>query len=123
MPNPDFLKPKPGMTSLEAAALYLSDGETSDPAKAAHYADASVLNIDELQKAHLRRMMGFDWEVTMKDKRMTVYSKEYPYVSKTVKTSGIMNERTVDKLVDLCLEVKLLFEAEKEAGKEQQSDD
>lgn len=113
MPDPRFLEPKPGMSSLEAAALYLSDGETSDPAKAAHYADASVLDLDELQKAHLRRMMGFDWSVTMKDKRMTVFSTEYPYVSKTVKTSGVMNEKTVDKLVDTCLAVKLLFEEEK----------
>jgi hypothetical protein len=114
------------MTSLEAAALYLSDGATKDPNEAVHYnatgAGSDGFDLDELQKAHLRRMMGCDFSITIKNKRLTVFTTEYPYVSKTVKTSGLMNEKTVDKLVDTCLAVKLMFEEEKQKVADNESD-
>lgn len=116
---PDQTPDKP-MTSLEAAALYLSNGETNDPAKAAHYTDGTILDMDELQRAHLRRMMGVDFGVSIKDRKMTVFTKEYPYVSKSIRIGKTITEKTIDKLVDLCLSVKLQYEEDK--AKEESSE-
>lgn len=114
MPNPKYLQPQPGLTSVQAAALYLSDGKTDDPEEAVHYnatgAGADGFQMDELQKAHLRRMMGFNFEVKLKHKKITVYSTETPYVMHETKYSGIMNEKTVDKIVDACATLKELYE-------------
>lgn len=111
MPDPRYLQPKKGMTSLEAAALYLSDGQTKDPALAVA-SQGNPFNLDDLQRSHLRRMMGFDWSVTVNGKKLTAYSTEYPYVSETVKFNGLIDEKAVDKLVDVCVKLKETYEAE-----------
>lgn len=103
---------KKGMSSLEAAALYLSDGVTSDPNEAVHRVNGgNGLNIDELQKAHLRRMMGFDFNVKYDYKKLVVYSLESPLLSEEADFSGTWNEEDIDILVDTCLKLKEAWDA------------
>jgi hypothetical protein len=103
------------LSSLEAAALYLSDGATKDPAKAA-IIDANKkneLNMDALQRAHLRRMMGFNFRIKMQPNKIHVSSTQDPYVTTWCRITGddvingqITNEATLDRLVDACARLK-----------------
>lgn len=99
------------MTSLEAAALILSNGTTTDIEQAAYYDEGTELNLDALQRAHLRRMMGFDFQLKIRDKKLIVYSTEGPFVRTWCGYGVTMGEKTVEKLVDACLRLKLKYEA------------
>lgn len=119
MPKTDYLKPKEGVTSAQAAALYMTDGRTDDAGlvNKATKIDNAVgehgFYFDALDKDHLVKTIGFPFEVVIKNKRLTVYAKEKPEITKTVKFSGIENEKMVEKLVALCLDVKKMYEEEK----------
>ncbi len=88
-----------GLTSREAAALYLSDGKTDDPALASmldyakkqpellipkgligetKYKPAQLVieDPDEVERKQLRDAIGFDYKVTIKDKKATVRDLE-----------------------------------------------
>lgn len=99
------------LTSIEAAALYLSNGATKDIEKAAHYDQGEDLNLDALQRAHMRRMMGFDFQLKIQKKKLVVYSTEGPFVRTWCGYNGTMDEKAVDKLVDACLRLKTKHEA------------
>jgi|SRR6185437_5485127 len=115
---------KKGMTSLEAAALVLSNGHTTDLNKAAVMSKGVDLNMDNLQRAHLRRMMGFDFQIKQTATKIHVYSKEGPHVSTSAKIwqgeldeyGNIINEELIDRLVDACLRLKKKWIAAKRAG-------
>jgi hypothetical protein len=51
------------MTSVEAAALLLSGGATTDPDEANLMNDGQLLDPDALERAYYRRLFGFDFEV------------------------------------------------------------
>lgn len=104
--------PKQGLTSLEAAALLVSGGKTKDYQEANHMA-SNPFDLDKLQQAHLRRMMGFDWGVDITYKKMRVYSKQAPFVESTADFSGLMDEDAVDILVETCLDVKMKWDEAK----------
>lgn len=112
-------KPDTSLTSLEAAALYLSEGQTSDPDEAVHY-NNQAFSIDALQKAHLRRMMGFDFSVDIKDKKMIVFSKEAPFLTEESEYSGVMDEDAVDVLVETCAALKVAWDDAKELDEEEE---
>jgi len=57
-----------GMTSLEAAALYSSNGATSDVEEANLLAEGKILDPDKLQRAFFRRALGFDFSVITDEK-------------------------------------------------------
>lgn len=109
-------------TSLEAAALILSQGQTKDVEKANHIAaGGNPFDMDRLQQAHLRRMMGFDWSLTQNYKKVIVHSNESPFVSESFDFSGEWDEDDVKLLTEACLKLKEAWDEEKakEAGDEE----
>lgn len=58
-------QPQKGMTSLDAAALVLSDGRTTDPEKAEAYATGHTFDMDALEKSALVRWTGFPFSMTV----------------------------------------------------------
>lgn len=119
-PNDDQPKKK-SMTSLEAAALILSEGHTSDLNEAATYAKGVSLEMDGLQRAHLRRLMGFDFEMQQLPNIILVTSKEKPYVrtrcdileGETDDRGNIIDDALINRLVDTCMRLKVKWAAEK----------
>lgn len=113
---------KKGLTSLEAAALILSDGQTTDPNKAVSMSQGVDLNMDGLQRAHLRRMMGFDFEMQQLPNVILVTSKEKPLVRSRCKVlkgetdeyGNVISDDLINRLVEACLDLKLKYDAEKE---------
>lgn len=112
-------KKKTGLTSEEAAALFLSDGRTKD-VQMATILDQNAkneLDMDGLQRAHLRRMMGFDFRVKLAPNKIHVSSTDPPYLSthmklkegdavETIQGFGLTNEAAIDRLVDACARLK-----------------
>lgn len=110
-----------GLTSLEAAAMYLSDGKTTDPSIAAVMAsNAPVIGEDDIkldrqQKAHLVEMMGFDFKIKITPTKIHVSNVGKPHFSAYTRlTQGdlapdgmIMNMDTVNRLVDACERLKI----------------
>lgn len=123
MPDPRFLQPKPGMTSLQAAALYLSDGATDDPNIAAithvHGDDELIgdkyLKLDLQQKASLVEMMGFDFKIMITPRKIHVSNNGKPHFSAYCKLKPedvdgrnmLTNVEAVNRLVDACLRLKI----------------
>lgn len=112
---------KKGLTSIEAAALILSDGKTTDPTMAASISDGNDLDMDALQRSHLRRMMGFDFRMKVAPNKIHVSSKQEPYVTtycklkegdvlETFNGFGLTNEDVIDRLVDACSRLKAKWE-------------
>lgn len=62
------MKNRPTMTSVEAAALLISEGKTTDPEQASLMQDGKLLDPDNLERAHFRRALGFDFSVLHDDK-------------------------------------------------------
>lgn len=116
--NPQDYDPSK-LTSVEAAALYLSNGQTTDPVKASMMASGQELDMDAMQRSHLRRMMGFDFRIKIQPNKIHVSSKQEPFVTTWMRIKEgdvvngmIANEETVDRLVDACLRLKLKYEKE-----------
>lgn len=113
----------PTLTSEEAAALWLSNGATSDPfiaTSGAYELDGEGIKMDDYRKAKLRDMMGFDFRIKVKINKVHVSSKQDPYVTTHCKIKegeldkygNIISEPLIDRLVDACLRLKLKYEAE-----------
>lgn len=116
-------RPKQGMTSVEAAALILSQGKTKDPALAEALSTGQDLDMEALQRAHLRRMMGFDFRIKVQPNKIHVSSKQEPYVTTWCRLNEgdaflahdgpkLTNEKVVDRLVDACARLKVKYDAE-----------
>lgn len=123
MTHPDDIDPNK-MTSVEAAALYLSGGKTTDPVLATAMDEArdETMGLDAIQRSHLRRMMGFDFRMKMAPNKIHVSSKTPPFVTTHCKIKdgetddygNIIKEELIDRLVDACLRLKKKYEAEVE---------
>ena len=102
------------MNSIEAAALYLSEGATTDPIEAEKIANGQTLDMDALQKSHLTRMMGFPFEMKLRPNKIHFSSKVEPYTTTWCRVIGtdLSDEAQVDKIVDACLRLKLKYEKE-----------
>jgi hypothetical protein len=118
---------KQGLTSVEAAALYLSNGQTKDPTLAAVIDEnaKNELNMDALQRAHLRRMMGFDFRIKFAPNKIHVSSKQEPYVTtwckvlegdvlKTPEGGMLTNDEAINRLVDACARLKTKWDKAKD---------
>ena len=109
-----------GVTSTEAAALILSDGRTDNPVEAGILASGQTLELEELERAALRRMMGFDFVIKIRDPRIMVISKEGPHlIKKCVIKPGeideygnIISESLIKRLTQACVRLKLAWDAE-----------
>lgn len=114
MNQPEPPKKKMGMTSTEFAALMLSGGHTDNLNKAAAYAKGVDLNMDALQRSHLRRMMGFDFEIQQMPNIILVTSKQKPFArtrcdileGETDSYGNVISEALIDRLVDACMRLK-----------------
>lgn len=93
---------KVGKTSVEAAQEFLDT----------QWNEQNTLNLDALQRAHLRRMMGFDFEVKVRPNKYHISSRQEPYVTTWCKFTGVVDEAFVDRLVDACLRLKIKYEAQ-----------
>lgn len=106
------------MSSTEAAALFLSDGKTTDPNLAAMMDDPNLIDIetnplklDMKQRAELRRMMGFSFTIKETSKKIHVYSKEGPKLSTHCSLkNGLVDNSVIDDLVDACLRLKIKWD-------------
>lgn len=103
-------KKKIGLTSEEAAALYLSDGATTDPELAQQYDKGELFDMDAMQRAALRRQMGFDFDVKYSDRKFFVRSKQSPFVTTQADYSGTIDQNAITALVDACLRLKDRYE-------------
>lgn len=69
-------KPKLTMTSREAAALLVSGGITDDADKANLMAAGQLLDPDKLERAHYRRMLGFDVDIVIQEDKHKAFIKD-----------------------------------------------
>jgi hypothetical protein len=104
---------KIGLTSVEAAALWLSDGATTDPELAQTYDSADLFDMDKLQQAAIRRQLGFDFRVKYTHRKFYIQSTEYPFVATQADYDGNLDEAAIESLVKGCLRLKDKWEAEK----------
>ena len=109
-----------GPTSTDMAAWLISGGQTTDLPLANIYDSASnaTFNLDELSRAHLRRMMGFDFQVKIETDRLVISSTQPPYVTTRTKvlpgeldTDGsIISEALISRLVEACMRLKRKYD-------------
>lgn len=66
--NPNNPINKPTMTSTEAGALIISEGATTDPAKAEMIAAGQGMDWDALARSGFSKTVGFDFSVFEDDK-------------------------------------------------------
>lgn len=110
------------VTSEQAAALWLSDGQTDDPQKAVNYDVGQELDMDGLQRSHLRRMMGFDFGIQIHPNVILVTATDGSLLrtrckllkDDTLSTKQglkLTNEAAIDRLVDACERLKVKWEA------------
>lgn len=108
-----------GLTSEEAAALFLSDGRTKNVEEAQLIDRGQELSLDGLTRAALRRNMGFDFEVKVRPNKLHVFSTEGPRVTAHAKVKdgelddhqNIISQDLIDRLVNACLVLKQRHEA------------
>lgn len=94
------------MNSVEAAQAYL-DSE---------WDKQNTLNLDALQRAHLRRMMGVNFRIKVTPNKYHITTTEDPYVTTWCKFTGVVDEAFIDRLVNACLRLKIKYEKEKANG-------
>ena len=112
----------PKLSSVEAAALLVSGGKTKDPTLADVYANEAkdTFNMDAMQRAHLRRMMGFDFKVRFTTHKVFVTSKTGPIVrtratledGEVDEYGNVIKESAIEKLVDACVRLKQKWDEE-----------
>lgn len=111
-----------GLDSTQAAALFLSGGKTTDPNEAVAISSGVAFDMDGLQRAHLRRMMGFDFKVKVSGRKLLVSSKEGPKVRTHAKIlpgelnqhGSIISEDLIGRLVEACLRLKVKWDKAQE---------
>lgn len=109
-----------GLTSVEAASLLISEGRTTDPTEASIIASAPTLEMDGLERAALRRMMGFNFVVKIAGSRILVISKEGPHIIKRAKIKpgemddygNITSPELIERMSQACTRLKLAWDAE-----------
>lgn len=97
-----------GMTSVEAAAMLISGGQTKDPEKAEIIAQGRAFDEDGLMRAHLRRRMGFDFTLEVKDNRFVLTDLETK--RKASCFYSVLDEKAVKRLVRACMRLKKLHD-------------
>lgn len=88
--NPDdMLRPRKGMTSVQAAEAYLD----------AEYAQSRIFDMDSLARSGIARSMGFDFDVTIDwvRKRFICIDKTTGY--KTTAYYTEMDDKAIKRLV------------------------
>lgn len=113
---------KTGLTSEEAAALFLSDGKTTDVNKAAAYDRGHEFDMDLLMRSGLRRAMGFDFKVKLGGSKIYFYSETGPRVSARCKVQdgemdkygNVISQDLVDRMVEACMVLKQKWDAKVE---------
>jgi hypothetical protein len=91
-----------------------------DVNEAAILSSAPAFEMDKLQQAHLRRMMGFDFVVKIAGRRILVISKEGPHVIKRANIKpgemdeygNIIDPKLIDRLSEACVRLKISWDAE-----------
>lgn len=94
----DILRPKQSMSSTEAAQLYLQDQQNK----------AATFNMDALERAALRRALGFDFEVTIHHNRFICRDTSTGY--KTTAFYDHMDEKAVKRLVRALMRLKKIHD-------------
>lgn len=92
------LEPKKGMTSIEAAQAFLKDEQQR----------AATFNMGALERAALRRQMGFDFEVTIKHNRFVCVDTETGY--KATAFYDQMDDKAVKRLVRALMRLKKIHD-------------
>lgn len=105
-PN-NLLQPKKGMTSVQAAELYLQDQDNKERL----FKFKSAMEADAEQRARLSAMMGFAYEVTIKNNRFICKDLETGY--KTTAFYDDMNEKAVKRLVRALMRLKKVHDTPK----------
>jgi len=90
------------MDSVTAAQEYLDE----------QWEEKNTLNLDALQRAHLRRMMGFNFRFKEAPNKLHVSSTSQPYVSTWCKFNGVYDEASIDRLVNACERLKIKHDKE-----------
>lgn len=111
-----------GLTSVEAAALLLSEGHTTDPEEAQIIAEGKELNMDELMRAGLRRSMGFDFKIKVRARKILVMADDGSHLRTNAKIKdgeldsygNIVSKELIQRLVDACVELKEKWDAKQE---------
>lgn len=107
-----------GLSSTEAAALFISEGRTTNVQEAEAFASGQAFDIDAMQRAHLRRMMGFDFKVKISGQKLLVIAKEGPKVRTHAKImpgdldkyGNIVSEDLIGRLVEACVRLKVKWD-------------
>lgn len=100
-----LLRPKKGITSIEAAEMWLEDHERRQKEA------AMTFDMDGLERAALRRKMGFDYEVTIHNNRFVCRDMETGY--KTTAFYDRMDEKAVKRLVRALMRLKKIHDTPK----------
>lgn len=111
-----------GLTSTEAAALFLSEGRTMNQQEAEALASGQAFDMDDMQRAHLRRMMGFNFKVKITGRKLLVIAKEGPRVRTHAKImpgdldkfGNVASQELIDRLVEACLRLKVKWDKAQE---------
>lgn len=102
---------KPSMSSLQAAALILSEGATDDVETAEMVAEGKILDPDALQRAHFRRMLGFDFTIQPDpDNYKMLIRDDETGITVTCRIEADFNNQAA-RLAKGCIKLKRLHEA------------
>jgi hypothetical protein len=95
------------MTSLEAAALILSEGKTTDVEQAELMASGKLMDPDALERAYYRRLFGFDVTVLVDEAKHQAIVRD-DELGLTVKFSWLeddTNDGNAKRLSKACIKL------------------
>ncbi len=107
-------KRNPSMSSLEAAALILSQGATTDVEQAELMAEGKILDPDALERAYYRRIFGFDMNVEIDEKRHKAYVRDMDLGLLTTCTYTDDDNANAKRLSKACIKLKAMHDAKVE---------
>lgn len=100
-----ILQPKKGMTSIEAAELWLEDNDRRQKEAAATF------DMDGLAKSGIARGMGFPFSITIEHNRFICRDDTTGY--KTTAFYDTMDEKAVKRLVRALMRLKRIHDERK----------
>lgn len=104
-------RPNVSMTSLEAAALILSNGATTDVEQAELIDQGKAVDPDALQRAYFRRQFGFDFDVFInEDKHQIVTEDKLLGIKATATWLADDIEGNAKRMAKACLRLKKLHD-------------
>lgn len=111
------------MTSVQAAALMLSNGKTEDRETAELLDDGKILDPDLLIRSHFRRQLGFDFSVLREDEshRYVIRDDEMPGVSVTCAIEADFDAQA-SRLAKSVIKLKKLHDAAVKAANAQETE-